>query len=155
MKTDFETRERLRKNLPTIRNVAGWSAERLAELLDISRATMVTLENSPGKMTVVQYLALRALLAAEVAESGNTYLGRAVSVLMDEIDAPEEEKEKYQQAALAAKKVGRKAGSAAVQREALKTISEMKLSEIPPEDIARGKAFLEELLSRPAHLKNQ
>ncbi len=106
-------------------------------------------------MTVVQYLALRALLAAEVSESGNTYLGRAVSVLMDEIDAPEEEKENYrQQAALAARKVGRKAGSAAVQREALKTISEMKLSEIPPEEIARGKAFLEELLSRPARLND-
>ncbi len=149
MKTDSETRERLRKDLPTIRSVAGWSAEHLAQLLDVSLTTMVTLENSPGKMTVIQYLALRALLTAEVAESGNDLLGKVVTTLVDQEDAPESKKDEIRQrAALAARKVGRKAGSAAVQREAIRTIGEMKLSDIPPEDIQRGKEFLEELLSR-------
>ena len=68
MKTDKEIRERLRKDLPTIRSVAGWSAERLAELLDVSRVTVVNIENTEGKMTVMQYLAIRALLDAEAKE---------------------------------------------------------------------------------------
>ena len=41
--------ERLRRDLPTIRNVVGWSAERLAELLEVSRVTIVNLENTEKK----------------------------------------------------------------------------------------------------------
>ena len=155
MKTDSDTRERLRQDLPIIRGVAGWSSERLSELLDVSRATVVTLENTPGKMTVLQYLAVRALLSAEVSENGNELLGKIVSILVDQEDVPEEKRDRIrQQAAQAAKKVGRKAGSTAVQLETIKSIGELKLSEIPPEDIQRGMKIVEGLLSRKVKIKS-
>lgn len=66
MKTDKETIEKLRRDLPTIRNLAGWSAARLADLLGVTRATIVTIENTEYKMSVIQYLAIRKLLDEEI-----------------------------------------------------------------------------------------
>lgn len=154
MKTDFDTRERLRQDLPTIRGVAGWSSERLAELLDVSRTTVVTIENTPGKMTVLQYLAVRALLAAEVKENGNELLGQVVTLLVDRENVSEEKKESIRrQAALAAKKVGRKAGSTAVQRETIKALGDLKISELPPDMVLRGMAAIDEILNQKIKLK--
>ena len=100
-------------------------------------------------MTVIQYLAIRALLSAEVAENGNSLLERAISLFVDQENVPESEKNEIRQTvALAARKVGRKAGIAAVQRETMKTIGELRVFEIPPEDTQRGKEIVEELLSR-------
>lgn len=147
MKTDKEIRERLRKDLPTIRSVAGWSAERLAELLDVSRVTVVNIENTEGKMTVMQYLAIRALLDAEAKENHNDTLARIVRILVDRDDIPEEKKDELrQQAAVAAKRVGRKAGSAAVGAETVKALKDMKISDIPEDTMLRGMAVVTELL---------
>ena len=142
MKADKTTIERLRRDLPTIRSIAGWSAERLAELLDVSRATVVNLENTENKMSVIQYLAIRKLIDEEIRESGNRQLEWAVAFLVDRADVPEMAKTKLREdTARIAKRIGRKAGS--------KTLGEMLVSEISPETIERGKAVLEDLLSRP------
>lgn len=68
MKTDKTTIERFRKNLPIFRKAVGWSGEYLAELLDVSRATIINIESKDGKMSVVQYLAIRALLNEEIVK---------------------------------------------------------------------------------------
>ena len=151
MKTDKATIEKLRRDLPTIRNIAGWSAERLAELLDVSRATVVTLENTENKMSVIQYLAIRKLLDEEIKDNANQRLAWAVNFLVDRDDIPEMAKVKFREDAVAVvRKIGRKAGSAAVS----KALGEMKLSDIPQESIERGKAILDDLLSRPVSSKS-
>lgn len=151
MKTDKATIEKLRRDLPTIRNIAGWSAERLAELLDVSRATVVTLENTENKMSVIQYLAIRKLLDEEIKDNANQRLAWAVNFLVDRDDIPEMAKVKFREdAAAVVRKIGRKAGSAAVS----KALGEMKLSDIPQESIERGKAILDDLLSSPVSSKS-
>ena len=156
--TDKATIERLRKDLPTIRNIVGWSAEYLASLLDVSRVTIVNLENTENKMTTIQYLAIRALLQEEITVNKNKTLESVLKVLVDRDNVPERMKQELRdQAALAAKTVGRKAGSAAIGKAASesvgpiveKTLGELKLSEIPPETILRGQAIVDELLTKP------
>ncbi len=159
MKTDKASIEKLRRNLPTIRNIAGWSAERLAELLDVSRATVVTLENTENKMSVMQYLAIRKLLDEEIKDGTNQQLARAVEFLIDCDDIPEIAKAKFrEETAQVVRKIGRKAGSAAVSKalgEAVsKALGEMELRDIPQESIERGKAILDDLLSIPASSKS-
>ena len=150
--------ERLRRDLPTIRNVVGWSAERLAELLEVSRVTIVNLENTEKRMSKVQYLAIRALLQEEIETSHNSTLENVLTVLVDRDNVYEKMKQELRdQVDRVAKSVGRKAGSAAVAKNVApiveKTIGEMKLSEIPEETILRGQAIVDEILTRPIHKK--
>ncbi len=92
MKTDKETIEKLRRDLPTIRNLAGWSAARLADLLGVTRATIVTIENTEYKMSVIQYLAIRKLLDEEIKDSSNQKLAAAIDILVDSEDVSESDK---------------------------------------------------------------
>lgn len=141
MKTDKETIEKLRRNLPTIRKLAGWSAARLAELLGVTRATIVTLENTKDKMSIIQYLAIRKLLDEEIKDSSNQKLSAAIDILVDREDVSESKKKELRdETALIAKTIGRKAGS--------KALGEMFLSEIPPESIQRGREAIDRLLSK-------
>lgn len=158
MKMDIETVERLRRDLPTIRNVVGWSAEHLAELLGVSRVTVVTLENTENKMSRIQYLAIRALLQDEIETNHNSTLKNVLTILVDRDNVPEKMKQELRdQVERAAKSIGRKAGSAAVAKNVgpvvEKTIGEMKLSEIPEETILRGQAIVDEILTRPIRSK--
>lgn len=94
MRTDPLKVQRLQRDLPTIRVVAGWSVEHLANLLDVSRQTVMNLENlSKSKMTTIQYLAIRSLLDAEVKESGNRTLKTVIEILVDRDDIPESQKD--------------------------------------------------------------
>ncbi len=141
MKTDKETIEKFRRDLSTIRNLAGWSAARLAELLGVTRATIVTIENTEYKMTVIQYLAIRKLLDEEIKDSSNHKLGAAIEILIDREDVSESDKCKLRdETARIAKKVGRKAGTQA--------LGEMLLREIPLESIQRGREAKDRLLSK-------
>ena len=111
MKTDKETIEKLRRDLPTIRNLAGWSAARLADLLGVTRATIVTIENTEYKMSVIQYLAIRKLLDEEIKDSSNQKLAAAIDILVDSEDVSESDKCKLRdETERIAKRVGRKAG---------------------------------------------
>lgn len=158
MKMDSETVERLRRDLPTIRNVVGWSAEHLAELLCVSRVTVVTLENTENKMSRIQYLAIRALLQDEIETNHNSTLKNVLTILVDRDNVPEKMKQELRdQVGRAAKSIGRKAGSTAVAKNVgpvvEKTIGEMKLSEIPEDTILRGQTIVDEILTRPIRSK--
>ncbi len=147
MKTDKETIEKLRRDLPTIRNLAGWSAARLADLLGVTRATIVTIENTEYKMSVIQYLAIRKLLDEEIKDSSNQKLAAAIDILVDSEDVSESDKCKLRdETERIAKRVGRKAGS--------KALSECLLSEIPPESIQRGREAIDHLLSKQIPLES-
>lgn len=81
---DENTLEFFRENLPYYRAFAGWSLEDLAELLDISRATMVRIENVPGTLKTLHFLAIQKLIENEfVRPHGNTMLANAVVILDD------------------------------------------------------------------------
>ena len=154
MKLNGDAVERLRRDLPTIRNIVGWSAEHLAELLGVSRVTVVNLENTENKMSKIQYLAIRALLQDEIEANNNVTLKSVLTVLVDRDNVSEKLKQELRdQVERAAKSVGRKAGSAAVAKSVgpivERTIGEMKLSEIPEETILRGRAIVNEILTRP------
>lgn len=152
MNTDKQIVERLRRNLPTLRRVAGWSAEQLAKLLGVTRATVVTLENTENKMTIMQYLAIRALLDAEIRENDNKVLQATLFTLVDDESASEETRETVRlQTAEAAKRIGTKVGSATLAKEVarvLAKVGELKLSDIPREDLVRGKEKADALLGQ-------
>lgn len=88
---------RLQDNLYTIRQLAGWSAEQLGELLDVSMQTIYNLERGNPRMSWVQYLAIRKILELEIEQQpDNELLKKAVIVLLDNEDLPEEELKELQ-----------------------------------------------------------
>lgn len=146
MNTDKETIEKLRRDLPTIRNIAGWSAAKLAELLGVTRATIVTLENTEYKMSIIQYLAIRKLLDEEVKDNSNQKLAAAIEILVDSDDVLESDRiELRNETARIAKKIGRKVGS--------KALGECLLSEIPKENIKRGRKIIDQILSKQIQIE--
>lgn len=81
---DEQKLELFRENLPYYRAFAGWSLEDLAELLDISRATAVKIENAPGGLRTIHMLAIQKLLENEFfMPHGNVMLANAVAILDD------------------------------------------------------------------------
>ncbi len=82
--------ERLQKYLSIIRTSAGWSASELGEKLDVSRQMISNLENGRNKMTKMQYLAIRQVLAEEIEQSsdnGDTQmLQDVIRVLVDDYE---------------------------------------------------------------------
>lgn len=88
---------KLQKNLPIIRNLAGWTAEALGERIGVSRQTITSIEKSEKlAMSKTQYIAIRAVLDYEIEMSGNETLANAISVLVDADDLLPEQKEKIQ-----------------------------------------------------------
>lgn len=88
---------RLQKNLPIIRNLAGWTAEDLGNNIGVTRQTITNLEKSESlTMTKTQYIAIRSVLDYEIAHSKNTTLQDAISVLVDADDLTVEQAQKVQ-----------------------------------------------------------
>ena len=116
---------RLKKNLATLRKIAGWSAEDLADMIGVTRQTIVNLENdSSYQMTKMQYIAIRAVMEAEVEDSGNSTLGQVINILIDMDDVPEGKKETVQKTVAEATSVlGRRAGSVAAGIAAVAALS--------------------------------
>ena len=56
---DKEGREELRKNLPYVRIIWGWTQSDLAEDLDVTRTTIANIENLENYMSTVQYYAIK------------------------------------------------------------------------------------------------
>lgn len=57
---------RLQQNLSSIRKIAGWSAETLGNKIGVTKQTISNLENKKTPMTFTQYIAIRAVLDAEI-----------------------------------------------------------------------------------------
>ncbi len=80
---DKELIHRLQENLERIRGAAGWTAQRLADEIGVSRQTISSIENGRSVMTKTQYLAIRTVLNFEIAEKGNDTLAVALSQYVD------------------------------------------------------------------------
>lgn len=75
----------LQNNLQPLRKLAGWSIEDLAEKIGVSKQTISNLENANTKMSLTQYIAIRAALDYEAQEHPeNDVLPKAVHLLLDE-----------------------------------------------------------------------
>lgn len=76
---DEELVSRLQAHLSTIRKAAGWSGERLANELGITKQTVSSLETGKTQMTKMHYLAIRAVFNNEIAVNGNEDLAKLSS----------------------------------------------------------------------------
>lgn len=81
---DQDKIKRMQDNLPVIRSVARWTAERLGEEIGVSRQTINSLEHHKTTMTKTQYLALRAVFNHEAMINENTALAQVIQSLVDE-----------------------------------------------------------------------
>ena len=72
------------ENLGALRKVAGWTTQQLANELGVARQTISNLETGRSPMTKLQYLALRTVFSAEIAECGNRELAKIIKALVDE-----------------------------------------------------------------------
>lgn len=67
-----------------LRKVAGWTTQQLANELGVARQTISNLETGRSPMTKLQYLALRTVFSAEIAECGNRELAKIIKTLVDD-----------------------------------------------------------------------
>lgn len=75
---------RLQENLQTIRKLAGWSIEDLGEKIGVTKQTISNLERGKTRLSLTQYIAIRAVLDYEAELRGaDDILGKAVSILLD------------------------------------------------------------------------
>ena len=61
--------ERLQGNLLLIRRAAGWTAEEFGEKIGVTRQTINNLEAKRNKLNKTQYIAMRAVIEAEMANA--------------------------------------------------------------------------------------
>lgn len=61
--------ERLQENLLLLRRAAGWTAEELGDRIGVTRQTINNLEMKRSKLNKTQYIAIRAVLDAEMKAS--------------------------------------------------------------------------------------
>lgn len=78
---------RMQISMSTLRKVAGWSAEELANMLDVTRQSIANLESRRVKMTKIQYIAFRSVF--EEAK-----LGAILTAMIDD-DKITDEDRKY------------------------------------------------------------
>ena len=94
MDTSDEARiRRMQENLATIRKVAGWSAQQLADEIGVTRQTISNLERGKTPLTKTQYIALRYVLNIEIAASENQALAKVITALVDDPIEDDEEVE--------------------------------------------------------------
>lgn len=72
------------ENLGALRKVAGWTTQQLTNELGVARQTISNLETGRSPMTKLQYLALRTVFSAEIAECGNRELAKIIKTLVDD-----------------------------------------------------------------------
>lgn len=87
---------RLQDNLLLIRRSVGWTAEELGEKIGVSRQTINNLEANRNKLSKTQYIAIRAVLDAEMEQSpeDTKMLALILDVFVDHPEKYEESKRK-------------------------------------------------------------
>lgn len=60
---------RMQKHLLLIRRTVGWTAEEFGEKIGVTRQTINNIEAGRNKLTKTQYIAMRSVLDAEMAQS--------------------------------------------------------------------------------------
>lgn len=82
-KIEIETRI-MQENLCELRKIAGWTAEDLANKLDITKQTISNIENCKVQMTRIQYIAIRSVFECEIYKNKkNTTLKKVINILFD------------------------------------------------------------------------
>ncbi len=92
--------ERLQDNLLLIRRAAGWTAEELGDRIGVTRQTINNLEAKRNKLNKTQYIAIRAVIEAEMAKEPEEteMLGCLLEIF---VDNPEKYNEKDKEELLA------------------------------------------------------
>lgn len=74
--------EVMQRYLPSLRKIAGWTAEELGKRLGVTKQTISNLENKKVNMTKMQYIALRVIFENEIRNvATNATLKRAICIL--------------------------------------------------------------------------
>ncbi len=60
---------RMQEHLLLIRRTVGWTAEEFGERIGVTRQTINNIESGRNKLTKTQYIAMRSVLDAEMAQS--------------------------------------------------------------------------------------
>lgn len=79
---------RMQDNLLLIRRTVGWTAEEFGEKIGVTRQTINNIESGRNKLTKTQYIAMRSVLDAEMAQAPEDT--EMLKVLLDVlVDHPE------------------------------------------------------------------
>ena len=92
--------ERLQDNLLLIRRTVGWTAEEFGDRIGVTRQTINNLEAKRNKLNKTQYIAIRAVIEAEMAKAPEEteMLGCLLEIF---VDNPEKYNEKDKEELLA------------------------------------------------------
>lgn len=79
---------RMQKYLLLIRRTVGWTAESFGERIGVTRQTINNIESGRNKLTKTQYIAMRSVLDAEIAQSPDDtqMLKMLLEILIDNPD---------------------------------------------------------------------
>ena len=83
---------RMQENLLLIRRTVGWTAEEFGDRIGVTRQTINNIEFGRNKLSKTQYIAMRSVLDAEMAQSpeDTTMLRMLLDVLVDHPEKYEE-----------------------------------------------------------------
>lgn len=105
----------LQRNLVTVRNIAGWTAEMLGNKIGVTKQTISNIETMRATMSYTQYIAIRAVIDAEIDTLKNKdLLKQLLKVAVD--DAPnysEDEQDQVMAVGFAAAQMSKKGMSSA------------------------------------------
>lgn len=84
----MEEIDRMQTNLLLIRRTVGWTAEEFGEKIGVTRQTINNIEAGRNKLTKTQYIAMRSVLDAEMAQNpeDTAMLRTLLDVLVDHPD---------------------------------------------------------------------
>ena len=93
--TNGHTISLLQENLSVIRKVAGWTTEDMGNRIGVTKQTISNIENKKTKLTLTQYIAIRAVLDYEIQSNHeNVALAQVVDVLLNKDGEFSDEEEK-------------------------------------------------------------
>lgn len=85
----------LQENLSVIRKVAGWTTEDMGSRIGVTKQTISNIETKKTKLTLTQYIAIRAVLDYEIQSNpDNKALAQVVDVLLNKDGEFSDEEEK-------------------------------------------------------------
>ena len=84
---------KLQDNLPSLRKLAGWTAEDLGEKVGVTKQTISNLETHRTDMTKIQYIAIRSVLDYKAKTNQN--LAQALHLVLDDRNATKAEHQKH------------------------------------------------------------
>lgn len=74
----------LADNLILIRKTAGWSTQKLGDMVGLSKVSISNIENKKYPLTKIQYIALRTIIDYEIKNNKNTKLKMVMDLIYGE-----------------------------------------------------------------------